>query len=256
MSESVYNLVNQEPYQTQKKPLFRSSFTKALEESLKQAKEVSKKPHASFGPPPGTSAKNPKQPLKKLEKTFRMDSLKELKENEPEKLMVKEHLKSKVKPPLIKPTERPALLRSKEPANYLVANAVEVILAPAKKKNTGLPDYMQKDDYGKVPSYLEKIKSDIKSEYAYIDQLRRAAEEQEKSKVTLLPEEERQKLLTALKGKWERVNGEYQNMSHLTKLDSVGKKRRKEQFEKELTNIEKDIERLSRGEFVYIDQTK
>jgi len=48
------------------------------------------------------------------------------------------------------------------------------------------------------------------------------------------------------------VNSEYQLGAHLTKLDTVGKMRRKEQQEKMLTQLEKDIERIKK-ENVLID---
>jgi hypothetical protein len=53
-------------------------------------------------------------------------------------------------------------------------------------------------------------------------------------------------LLAALKKKWEAVNGVFQTITHQTVLDTKGKVRRKEQSEKELTQLEKDIARLSK----------
>merc|ERR1719149_224438 len=49
--------------------------------------------------------------------------------------------------------------------NFIVANAVETILAAPKKPA------QSKEDYGKVPKYLSQIKNDINDEYEYIRQL-------------------------------------------------------------------------------------
>merc|ERR1712224_816964 len=48
-------------------------------------------------------------------------------------------------------------------------------------------------------------------------------------------------------------NTDYQATTHLTKLDTIGKVRRKEKYEAELTQIEKDIEKLNR-KHIYVDQ--
>lgn len=94
-------------------------------------------------------------------------------------------------------------------------------------------------------------KKDIEAEYQYIRDLQN--EEREKQVVPRpLESEEKEALIQALKAKWEEVNAEYQLGAHLTKLDTVGKMRRKEQQEKMLTQLEKDIERIKK-ENVVID---
>merc|ERR1712066_642804 len=55
--------------------------------------------------------------------------------------------------------------------NFIVANAVETILAAPKKVTVEVKDYLKKEDYGKVPRYLTQVKSDIDAEYEYIRQL-------------------------------------------------------------------------------------
>merc|ERR1740121_2977032 len=128
--------------------------------------------------------------------------------------------------------------------NFIVANAVESILAAPKKGSDGARDYLSKQDFGKTPKYLSKVKADIDDEKSYIHNLM-LQQEEESRKVRPLSEDERQSLITGLKTNWEAVNKQYQAMAHLTKLDTVGKTRRKEQMEAKLTQIEKDIERLS-----------
>ena len=60
--------------------------------------------------------------------------------------------------------------------------------------------------------------------------------------------EERHALISALKAKWDSVNKEYQKITHLVSLDTQGKVIRKENFETEMAQLEKDIGQLqSRG---------
>merc|ERR1719158_1008502 len=93
-------------------------------------------------------------------------------------------------------------------------------------------DYLHKQDYGQVPQYLKRIKGDIQEEQEWNSQVR------------LLTEEEKGALVAGLKAKWEKVNTDYQATTHITKLDTMGKVRRKEQYEALLTQIEKDIEKF------------
>merc|ERR1712139_582931 len=106
-----------------------------------------------------------------------------------------------------------------------------------------------------VPKYLKLIKNDIEAEYDYIRQLQQQEEEARNSAVRQMTDEERQGLIEGLKAKWEQVNTDYQATTHLTKLDTIGKVKRKEMFESQLSQIEKDIERLNRKQ-ILVDQTQ
>merc|ERR1719247_1409453 len=81
-----------------------------------------------------------------------------------------------MKPPVPKRDEKPImnLVSSK---NFVTANAVENILAAPKKVVQEVPDYLHKDDYGKVPAYLTQIKRDIEEEDDYIRRLQDEEEE-------------------------------------------------------------------------------
>ena len=61
--------------------------------------------------------------------------------------------------------------------NFIVANAVENILSQAKTEEPKV-DYLKKEDFGRVPRYLEKHKENINREYEHIRQLQRVEEEQ------------------------------------------------------------------------------
>merc|ERR1712100_814797 len=108
-------------------------------------------------------------------------------------------------------------------------------------------DYLHKADYGCVPAYLNKIKKDIAEEYEYIRKLQEEEEEAERSShVRQLTESEKDALIEGLKAKWEKVNTDYQATTHITKLDTEDKVRRKEQYEASLQQIERDMEKLNK----------
>ena len=60
----------------------------------------------------------------------------------------------------------------------------DVFLAPKVQRED--VDYLSKKDFGRVPNYLEKIKSNIMNEYTMIQEMhRQEQEEQEKQKFAL-----------------------------------------------------------------------
>ena len=65
-----------------------------------------------------------------------------------------------------------------------------------------------------------------------------------------LSEEERQELLVGLKLKWAEVNEKSQKMTFT--LDTPAKRQRKERYEEQLMQFEKDIEMLSRKN-IYVE---
>merc|ERR1712072_932862 len=94
---------------------------------------------------------------------------------------------------------------------------------------------------------------DIDAEYEYIRHLQ-SQEDYGKAQARVLTDEEKAGLIMGLKSKWEQVNTDYQATTHLTKLDTIGKVKRKEKYEAELSQIEKDIEKLNR-KHIYVDTT-
>merc|ERR1719262_1884582 len=116
-------------------------------------------------------------------------------------------LKPKGKPAVPKQEDMPImnLVTSK---NFVVANAVETILAAPKKTSQGAKDYLHKEDYGKIPKYLDHIKQDINAEYEYIRQLQAQEDEHRSSQSRLMSDEEKHGLIMGLKAKWEAVNTE------------------------------------------------
>jgi len=49
-----------------------------------------------------------------------------------------------------------------------------------------------------------------------------------------------------LKLKWVIVHKEYQGITHVTKIGTFGLKNKKDRLKKELSNLEKDIAKLSK----------
>ena len=57
-----------------------------------------------------------------------------------------------------------------------------------------------------------------------------------------------------MKKKWEVVHKEYQELTHISKIDTLGKKNKKENCEKQLAQLEKDIQKLSKN-YIFVDTT-
>jgi hypothetical protein len=203
--------------------------------------------HRSMGKAPGRNASDPQTYLTKKSRSSSVPSLPQIRRDHPERLQPSK-LKTKNKPKIPKVDEQPImnLVSSK---NFIVANAVEVILAAPSKAKATDKDYLHKEDYGRVPKYLESIKQDIAAEYEYISLM----QQKEESPVRLMTDDEKKVLMQGLKAKWETVNHEYQAITHITQLDTVGKVKRKETMEATLSQIEKDIQRLNR-KTIYVDR--
>lgn len=156
---------------------------------------------------------------------------------------------------VVKRDEKP-IMGLKSAKNFVTANAVETILAVpgnrARAKNE-LPQYVKKEDYGKVPKYLNQVKDEIERENTMIEEFVRQNKDfmdEESGRVEPMDERERVELVNALKAKWDHVNSKYQKLCHNVVFDTLGKVRRKETFEKDLTQLEKDIQLLEKGHVV------
>jgi hypothetical protein len=162
------------------------------------------------------------------------------------------------KPPVPKATDRPlmGLCSSK---NFIAANAIENILAkpPTKTKPQKATD---KKDYGRVPTYLLTIKQQIEFEK------QKALREYERSlgensglngssqthQTRPMSTDDRDELLYSLKMKWQKLNHAYAGLSF--SLDVPSHKRRKEDLEREMTQLEKDIKSLQGKQVVVLEE--
>jgi len=136
--------------------------------------------------------------------------------------------------------------------NFIVANAVENILAAPKLPANKDKDFLKKKAYGKTPKYLTNIKNEIEDEYNLVREMQIEEQAEEDRRKFLMPEEERGELIAALKKKWEVLHIEYQKEAHYPKLDTLGKKSRKINLEKEMETIEQDIRKLTKN-YIFID---
>merc|ERR1712151_1133347 len=119
-------------------------------------------------------------------------------------------------------------MRSRSTVSYLTRTSLSPMLLRTSSLLPKLPaqkdkDMLKKKNYGKVPKYVTKIKTEIEDEYNLV---REKQIERDKQKM-LMPEDERLELIAALKKKWEVLHKDFQKEAHHGKLDTLGKKNRK-----------------------------
>lgn len=246
MSESIYNLVPREYVVPDKPKMYQSVHHGAGPESvagstfgcrgttrLPGAGVMVKKDGALFGahktlPNTSQSLKAQSKPERKSKESFKYTDAR--------------------KPAVPKKDETPVMgIASNK--NYVTANAVEAILMVPKSTQDKELNYLEKEDYGKIPEYLTHVKEEVRRENEMIDQyVREQMGTTEKQAITYeeLDEAERDELVYALKTKWDSVNAQYQKIAHLVRLDTIGQQRRKESMELQLKQLEADIEKLTR----------
>eukprot|EP00761_Pharyngomonas_kirbyi_P012332 gb/GECH01012359.1/.p1 GENE.gb/GECH01012359.1/~~gb/GECH01012359.1/.p1 ORF type:complete len:273 (+),score=98.71 gb/GECH01012359.1/:1-819(+) len=160
---------------------------------------------------------------------------------------------SQRKPPVPKRNEKPIMgLNSKK--NFISTNALDTILSVPRKKKEEEFKWTQKQDYGKVPQYLKNIQEEIQDEKDFIHKMQETQVNEEKNRVKQLEENERQQLLDKLRSRHAKLLERYTRLSFIQ-----SKLPRQEAAEnetlKELQELEKDIERLSKDVvFVYEDE--
>jgi hypothetical protein len=253
--ESIYDLIPQPVEKVKNPPRYKSKYpaktpptsstfgrstvTTALATNLSGDYEVEPKAHswkksgANFGTQKNHQA-DPTQYLKKSKKDLPAPSSFAYKQT--------------IKPPVVKRNEKPEMGRRSE-RNYIKDNALEAIMTQPKKPAPET-NYLKKEGYGQVPQYLNKVKAEVEAEKEYINQCIAAEQAYYQSaqpQMQLLDEAERVKLLSQLKDKWEEVNKAYQLQTHTLPIkDTIGSVRRKEAYETQLHQLEKNIEKLSK----------
>mmetsp|Transcript_31430 Transcript_31430/g.27789 ORF Transcript_31430/g.27789 Transcript_31430/m.27789 type:complete len:277 (+) Transcript_31430:59-889(+) len=263
--ESIYNLIPPQEYKAPKNKLHRSKHNpKAAPTGSTFCLKTTSKPGCSnlngeivpegsnhlnvagtglWGKKLGDSKAKPDTFIKKGEGTMRTTGLVKTSTN------YKNRNKRRAAVP--KKDEKPIMGLTSD-KNYIVANAVENILAAPKMKDNKDKDYTKKKEYGKTPKYLQKIKGEIDQEYELVREMQMEEDQQRDREKFLLPDDERGELIKALKKKWEVVHKQYQEITHVQKIDTVGLRRKKENCEEELRQLEKDIEKLSK-KYIFVD---
>lgn len=68
----------------------------------------------------------------------------------------------------------------------------------------------------------------------------------------MLSREEVQELREGLKQRWNEINQQYQLMTHVRLIDTTGLRRRKQDYERQLSEIEADIKKLNKA-YIFIE---
>ncbi|KEG08787.1 enkurin [Trypanosoma grayi] len=138
--------------------------------------------------------------------------------------------------------------------NYVVANAVESILA-IPTKNVPPPESRAVDraDFGKVPVYLEEVKTEIEERHALVERLK-ASQREVAERWSELSADELEQLRQGLQRRWDSLNSEYHSRG-FSKLQTPSQKAHHEALGKELNAVEFAMQKVSRAHvFVYDDQ--
>uniref|UniRef100_A0A061SKA3 Enkurin n=1 Tax=Tetraselmis sp. GSL018 TaxID=582737 RepID=A0A061SKA3_9CHLO len=240
MEESIYNLIPTPQFVPKKPPLYSSTHEGRVEPKQFELGVRTKKGHATFGKPNGAFQPKPNSYTKAHGKEPILP--------EPTRPT---NRKEKSKPPVPTTKDKPIMGLCSE-KNFITTNAVENILSKPQKVPLEEPRFTQRKTFGKVPTYLKQIKARISQENEYVRQYIEQRDMQgSQTTAQQMPEEERRELLDHLKTKWQEVNSAYQTKMSFV-LDTPAKKMRKESLERQLAEIEKDIELLSRGSTVVI----
>lgn len=191
-----------------------------------------KRPAATFGPPRGISKPNPCDFQKSH---FAMTTTSMSRAAQPNAVA-----KQKRKPKL--DVSCPAAHTTSQ-RNFLKENAARVIQNNPPPQERATMRYVEKADYGQVPSYLKEVKMKMHEDaqrQAAAESLRKAQEKD--AQMIQLQEHERQELLCKLKIQWGILNAAFQRLP--LQLDTPSKKRRKERLEEQLAQTEADINLL------------
>jgi hypothetical protein len=191
----------------------------------------SKKPAGTFGRTVSTTV-NPKQFLRKTEG---------VRDTTKEKF---EHKHEIVKPPIPSRSDRPVMGLSTD-KNFVVANAVEAILAAPKKVVEEEARAVDKGGYGKVPAYIQRVKRELSTRKEYSTKaLLSAAEQAADNELHELSPEEVEELRAGLKARYTQVQKQFATLSFA--LETASQLRSKEMLEKQLTQLEQAMAKLNK----------
>ena len=155
-------------------------------------------------------------------------------------------------PPVPRRNERPLRLPASG-KDFVQNNAVSAIMAPRRSRDKPAPtDWLKVETFGRVPAYLDGVKQELEQErdlmVQMLDQQQMDNEGAAGGSAREMGDDERAELLDALKRKWDTVNDKYQVISHRkisTSNSTKGEIRWKETCEAQMSQLEKDIEKLS-----------
>ena len=115
-------------------------------------------------------------------------------------------------------------------------------------------NFLKKKYFGEVPNYLTNIKNSINEEIEFFKKMKEEEKFNRRTKI-LMGEDEKKEIREKLKKKYEEVNNQYQKITHIKKVTSLGMKKKKIFWEKLLSQIEKDLVLMNR-KIIYVDITQ
>ncbi|CAM9828082.1 unnamed protein product [Chrysoparadoxa australica] len=259
MHETIYSLVPVAPEKVEKPSMYRSMHPpdsqlagttiglQGTTRPLGVGSFTSRKAHATFGRSEASYRSDPKQYLKKGARSTNIWSDSAKRTIGGGTISCRDTTKLKASVPRRDDVPVFGVASTK---NFITTNAVAAILAkPGGNARSRAPviNYLEKEDYGQVPGYLEQVKAEVKHENDMIDTFVREQIgmcEGAPQMVTPMDEFEREDLVDKLKAKWDDANKDYQLLAHVVNLDCYGMFKRKERLEAELKQLERDIEKL------------
>eukprot|EP00755_Sulcionema_specki_P029927 Sspe_Gene.93226::Locus_65920_Transcript_2_2_Confidence_0.500_Length_1063::g.93226::m.93226 len=156
------------------------------------------------------------------------------------------------RPAVPKRTEKPVMGLTTQ-KNFVVANAVDNILSMPKRQPKQDVSAVQRPDFGKTPTYLKRIKQELKDEQEYIEMMQKSQHNSNQSRMREMEQSEKDEMIARLKQKWETTHKQYLAMTF--SLDTISKVQRKEALEAELEQLEKAIAKLSKKIIYVYDDT-
>lgn len=266
--ESIYNLIPKEYVQPPKEPLYKSKYDPNIPPtsstfghnttSVPKVSNLSGRTQEFVGPHDrragGATFGKPKGALKPQTDNYAKRGTGTMGKTYQPPDETNFQREADYKKPAVPKRDEAPIMGLKTQKNYIVANAVENMLAQPKVTEEPVK-YVTKKEYGKTPKYLENIKGQMNREYEHIKAVHLQDEQERDREKFAISEEELRILREGLQRKWEIVNKEYQQITHISKIDTVGLKRKKEDCERELAQLEKDLQKLNK-DYVFVDTTQ
>ncbi|KAL4447703.1 hypothetical protein ABPG75_004922 [Micractinium tetrahymenae] len=154
--------------------------------------------------------------------------------------------KERRKAPLVPRDEAP-LMGMSSGKDFVQTNVLEATQAAPKYKEQEEVRYVFKPHFGELPPYLRQRNKELAEQRAAAE---RAKQPPPEEGVQVLQGEELAELVRHLKLKWQSLNEVYVRLPCV--LDTPSKRRRKEELEAQLAEIERDVRMLSKATSVRI----
>lgn len=155
-------------------------------------------------------------------------------------------LKERRKAQLVPRDEAP-LMGLSSGKDFVQTNVLEATQVAPKYKEQEEVRYVFKPHFGELPPYLRQRKKELEEQRAAAE---RAKQPPPEEGVQVLQGEELEGLVHHLKLKWQSLNEAYVRLPCV--LDTPSKRRRKEELEAQLAEIERDVRMLSKATAVRI----